>query len=127
VPEQCGKIKTGNVADNTGLASQFLRRAMRAFASERRRRSAARQSESLQQHLGANPPARAGQRFTGARARARRQHMSWLCFLGLHRRSLSSVAKRGEVESSLCERCARPLIKRNGHWVETEPLYLPKS
>jgi hypothetical protein len=49
--------------------------------------------------------------------------MSLLCFLNLHRRSLSAIANRRGGQISHCEHCARPMIKRaDGRWTAAEPL-----
>jgi hypothetical protein len=49
--------------------------------------------------------------------------MSILCFLGLHRRSLSAIALRQGIYVSICEHCARPLVKEpTGRWAAAEPL-----
>ena len=46
-----------------------------------------------------------------------------LCFFGLHSRSLSAIALRRGATVSLCERCARPLVKRpDGRWTAAEPV-----
>jgi hypothetical protein len=45
------------------------------------------------------------------------------CFFGLHTRSLSAIALRRGTYVSICEKCARPLVKReNGKWSACEPV-----
>lgn len=49
--------------------------------------------------------------------------MKLLCFFGVHRRSLAAIARREGGYVSLCEDCARPLVKQtNGKWSASEPL-----
>ncbi len=50
--------------------------------------------------------------------------MSLLCLFGLHRPSLSSIARRDGRLIGLCERCARPLERdvRSG-WQASAPVY----
>ncbi|HEX8667590.1 MAG TPA: hypothetical protein VF727_04365 [Allosphingosinicella sp.] len=54
--------------------------------------------------------------------------MSLKCFFGLHHPSVSSVARRGERYTGLCDSCARPLEREAvGRWVASEPLDLPRE
>lgn len=49
--------------------------------------------------------------------------MSLLCFIGVHRRSLTAIAKRHGTYVSLCEGCGRPMIKNEaGKWIAAQPL-----
>ena len=52
--------------------------------------------------------------------------MSLSCLFGMHRPSLSSIAKRPFGLIGLCESCGRPLHKEQGaKWIAAEPLDTP--
>jgi hypothetical protein len=54
--------------------------------------------------------------------------MSIRCLLGIHRPSLSSIARKNGQYVALCEGCARPLERaQEGRWLATEPLYERKT
>jgi hypothetical protein len=47
--------------------------------------------------------------------------MSFLCSLGRHSRSLTSIIRKQWGDVSLCERCGLPMVKRDGRWVAADP------
>ena len=51
--------------------------------------------------------------------------MSIRCLLGIHRPSLSSIARKNGQYVALCESCARPLERaaQEARWLAAEPLY----
>lgn len=54
--------------------------------------------------------------------------MSIRCLFGVHRPSVSSMAKKPHGYTALCEDCARPLERGEGTgWRATEPLDVPRK
>jgi hypothetical protein len=54
--------------------------------------------------------------------------MSIRCLLGIHRVSLSSIARKNGQYVGLCESCARPLERSgDGRWTAADPLYERKT
>jgi hypothetical protein len=50
--------------------------------------------------------------------------MKLACLLGMHRPSISSIAKKRGGLTGLCEGCARPLERQDsGRWIASEALY----
>ncbi|MDT9599948.1 hypothetical protein [Sphingosinicella rhizophila] len=43
--------------------------------------------------------------------------------MGIHRRSVHAIARKQGVTVSICEHCARPMVKQEGgRWAAAEPL-----
>jgi hypothetical protein len=54
--------------------------------------------------------------------------MSIRCLFGIHRVTMSSIARKNGVHIGLCENCARPLEREDGgKWNAAESLYDRKS
>jgi hypothetical protein len=52
-----------------------------------------------------------------------RAAMNLKCLIGLHRPSLTTIARRGDGFTALCEGCPTPLGRRkDGHWAACSPL-----
>jgi hypothetical protein len=62
-------------------------------------------------------------RFAYYSAAVEMRSMSFLCSLGLHRRSLNAIVRRDERYVSLCERCGVPMVRQeDGRWTAADPV-----